>query len=110
LIHDFWKSHSLSSEHSIISHETLGSPLAFDGQRQVAVCPTALQIAFFPQIAGASHGFLHFEFSQTAASGQSLSVKHSPGFLHPPTTGSPTKPSRHEQMKFPGVFLQIAVS
>lgn len=107
---DFDFGHSMLSEHSILKQPTLGSPLAFPAHWQEALCPDVLQIAFSPQTPGRSHGFLHLESSQIAESGQSLSVKHSPAFLHPPRTGSPTSPSGHVQMKFPGVFLHTAVA
>lgn len=106
-IQDLVWMHSWFSAHSILTHDFLGSPLVFAGQRQVALWSTTLHKAFLPQVLASWHGFLHLASRQIAESGQSASLKHSFGFLQPPLTGSPISPSGQEHIKFPGVFSQL---
>lgn len=58
--------------------------------------------AFVPQLPGTSHGFLHFELIQAAASGQSEFVKQTSGSLQPVLIGSPTKLPGQVHVKLPG--------
>jgi hypothetical protein len=103
-MHDLSNEQSSLSVHSIRTQFTFGSPFVFGGHSQIGECATVAQIAFSPHKLESSQGFRHLESLQAALFGQSLSVKHSPGLLHPVTTGSPTEPSGHEQMKLPGTF------
>jgi hypothetical protein len=77
------------SMHSRARHSTFGSPFVLSGQLHMALCDSGIHRAFLPQALLNSHGFLHLPLSHNAESGQSESMKQSPGFLHPPLTGSP---------------------